>query len=264
MVLAAITLIYILAHHLRLSGGSLGAIFSRWSMKRHTIGSQKPGRRNRALPSNGALLSSAIIVIVSLVLCVVGADYIAPSSSVLDFSTSFRRRAGTGPATNIGKSFWSSGSRFGDMAFALIPLVILFAMKSAPVNILSLKALGNLHSDKLGVLHRAVAWLVWGITTVHVVLWTIQLFEDSRNGTRAWIIMWTNYRFIFGCVAYAAMTGVMAFSLKTIRKNRYEVSRALCMANTSSSTSHMWFWYFSPSHAVPSTIRSFGTGWLRH
>ena len=223
MALAAIAIIYAISHHMRLSGGSLGAIYARWGMRRHVIGSKKPGARNRALPSNNLLVTVALIIIIACVLCVIGSDYIKPSSSILDFASSFRKRD-TNPTYTISKSFWTSGSRFGDMAFALIPLVVLVALKSPPIAILSLRALTQLYSDKLVVIHRMSAWLVWVLTTVHVVLWTIQLFEDSNNGKRTWIYMWGNYRFIFGCVAYGTLTAVMALSLRPIRKTGYEVS----------------------------------------
>lgn len=226
MVLALIAIIYAVAHHLRLSGGSIGAAYAKLGMRRHVLGSKKPGKRNRALPSNNVMLAVVLITAVTIVLCLIGADYVVPSSSILDFSKSFRKRASaspTSPGYTINKSFWTLGSRFGFMAFALMPAVVLFALKSPPIGFLSLRLLTQLHSDKLAMLHRGVAWLVWGITTAHVALWTVQLFEDSRNGRATWFFLWTNYRFIFGCVAYAALCGVMVLSLRPIRKNRYEV-----------------------------------------
>ena len=194
-------------------------------MRRTTIGSKKLGARNRSLPSNSVILTIALITIVSCVLCVVGADYVSPSSSVFNFANASRKRSSsTSPTYTINKAFWTSGSRIGDMAFALMPLVVLVALKSPPVAFLSYRFFTHIWADKLAVFHRASAWLVWVLTTVHVVLWTIQLFKDRINGQVAWIAMWSNYRFIFGCVAYATMTAVMVFSLRTIRKNRYEVS----------------------------------------
>lgn len=222
--LAVFAILFALAHHLRLSGGSLGSAWAKFAMRRHTIGSKKPGRRNRALPSNGLILTFVLIAVITLVFSLIGSDYIAPASSVLDFSTSFTKRlvSPTSPTGTIGKSWWTLGSRFGFMAFALTPLVVLFALKTTPANLLAWRPLAHLHSDKLQMLHRATAWLVWALTTAHVVLWTIQLFKDQRNGKPTWIFIWNSYRFIFGCVAYAAMTAVMVFSLRPVRKNRYE------------------------------------------
>lgn len=227
IVLAAVALVYAAAHHLRLSRGSLGAVYTRWGMRRTTIGSKKPGARNRSLPSNSVLIMVTIVSAVTLVLSIIGADYITPSSSVLDFSSSFQKRA-TNPTYTISKSFWTSGSRMGDMAFALTPLVVLVALKTPPVAFLSFRAFTHLWADKLAVLHRAVAWFIWALTTAHVVLWSIQLFRDQVNGKTAWIAMWGSYRFIFGCVAYGALTAIMVFSLRPVRKSRYEVSSCVC------------------------------------
>ncbi|KAK8853337.1 hypothetical protein IAR55_004041 [Kwoniella newhampshirensis] len=220
MVLALLTAIYALAHHLRLSGGSLRAAFKKWAMRRRPVGKKTAGGvRGRALPSNGAMVAIAIIVIISCVLALIGSDYIQPTSSILDFSTSFRKRY---VPYSIGKSFWTSGSRFGYMAFALVPLVVLFALKAPPFAIFAIRPITHLFADKLLLFHRASAWLVWAFTTIHVVLWTIQLFQDQRNGRAIWFIMWGSQRFIFGCIAYGAMTAVMVLSMKPIRKHGYE------------------------------------------
>jgi len=223
MALALVALVYGASHHLRLSGGSFGAWLTKYGMRRHTIGSKRPGARNRALPSNNVILTVAIVVALTIALCVVGADYVAPSSSVLNFSTSFKRAVSSSPGYTIQKSFWTSGSRFGFMAFALMPAVVLLAIKGPPFGLVSLVT--GLRSDKLAMLHRAVAWLIWTVTTAHVALWTVQLFQDSRNGRATWFLMWTNYRFIFGCIAYFALTALMLLSLRPIRKNRYEASQ---------------------------------------
>lgn len=157
------------------------------------------------------------------VLGVVGADYINPNSAVLNYGTSFRKRYWDG---TIGKSFWTSGSRFGDLAFALIPLVVLLAVKSPPFAVLAYRFTAQLFYDKLALLHRFTAWLVWLVTTIHVALWSVQLFEDTGNGKIVWFLMWTNYRFLAGVVSYTAMCALMALSLRPIRKNRYEVRHA--------------------------------------
>ncbi|KAK4689596.1 hypothetical protein P7C73_g496, partial [Tremellales sp. Uapishka_1] len=213
IVLAFLILLYTISHHLRLSGTSLGATYTKWGMKRRTVGAR---RLSKSLPANSALLSMAIIIIPTVLLCILGQDYIAPSDGVF----SFRKRSG--PTYSIGKSFWTSGSRFGDLAFALTPFVVLVALKSAPFGFLSFRGLTHLYFDKLAAIHRMAAWLLWALTTVHVVLWTVQLFQDQYNGKPVWLVMFTNYRFIFGVVAYGAMTAVMLFSLRPIRKGRYE------------------------------------------
>lgn len=232
---------------------------SRWSIRRRPIGKKKgsSGAQSRALPSNGTILCIALFSLIVLLVSLVGADYVSPLSSTLNFASSFRKRASTSssvsasatadsgldtvlgkrqllmpgqiafnsPGYTISKSAWTLGSRFGDVAFALFPLVVLLAMKSAPFAILSWKSLAHLYADKLATLHKAAAWLVWLATTAHVVLWTIQLFVDSRNGKATWFAMWTNYRFISGVAAYTCMTALMVASMRFVRKKRYEVSR---------------------------------------
>ena len=249
MVFALMAIIYAVAHHARLSGGSLGAAWARIGIRRYVLGSKRPGSKNRALPSNNINVTLALIAIVTIILSLIGADYVVPSSSVLDFSTSFRKR-GTNPGYTINKSLWTLGSRFGFMAFALMPLVVLFALKAAPVAILSIKWFTDVHHDKLAMLHRGVAWLIWFITTAHVVLWTVQLFQDQYNGKATWIyLISTNYRFICGCVAYFFMTALMVLSLRPVRKNRYEffyiAHVTLVLLTLVASAVHhpvLWYW----------------------
>lgn len=221
-ILALIALLYTVIHHARVSSGSFGAMYSRWSVRRRTLGSQKGGSQaSRVLPSNGLIIMMATVIIAVLALCVVGPDYISPSTFVLNYGST-KKRALTSPVFTINKSFWSSGSRFGDMAFALLPLVVLLALKSPPVALLANRVVAQIYADKMAIFHRASAWLVWFITTIHVVLWTIQLFQDSYNGSSTWIALWTNYRFICGAAAYLFMCLVMVLSLRPIRKKGYE------------------------------------------
>ncbi|WVW86333.1 hypothetical protein I302_108377 [Kwoniella bestiolae CBS 10118] len=220
-VFIALAGIYALSHHLRLSGGSLAAGFKKWGMRRKPVGRKSAGgARGMALPSNGAIISIGIMTAVAVVLALIGADYINPNSSTLNFADSFRKRASIGYTIN--KAWWTTGSRFGFMAFALMPLVVLLALKAPPIAIFAMRGFTHLYSDKLALFHRAAAWIVWGFTTVHVVLWTVQLFQDQQKGRAVWFLIWNSYRFIFGCVAYAAMTAVMVLSLKPLRKNSYE------------------------------------------
>lgn len=196
-------------------------------MKRWTLGSKKPGARSTTLPSNAIIVSISIIFIAAAALCVVGPDYITPSTSVLNFANT--KRDLSGPTYTISKAFWTSGSRFGIIAFALTPLVVLLALKAPPIALLAWRPLTHLYFDKLATFHKAVAWLIWGLTTIHVALWTVQLFYDKRNGDAVWFIAWTSYRFIFGAIAYASMTAIIVLSLKPIRKSGYEVSSRIAL-----------------------------------
>ncbi|TXT12454.1 uncharacterized protein COLE_02864 [Cutaneotrichosporon oleaginosum] len=231
--IAAMAIVYAVAHHLRLSGGSLGAAYSKWGMRRISIG------RSYALPSTSTLLVGAIVVAISLVLSIVGNDYIAPAAGTFQFAkraygathTLSKRVWVGGPMDstllvqyNISKSGWTLGNRFGFMAFAILPLVVLLAAKAPPVAIFSWKWFTHLYSDKLISFHRAAGWLVWGLTTAHVVFWTIQLFKDKDTHTQRamWFTAFQIYRFTAGCVAYGLMTLMVVLSQRPIRKAGYE------------------------------------------
>ncbi|KAL7422822.1 hypothetical protein Q5752_002118 [Cryptotrichosporon argae] len=260
-VLGAFALAYTLAHALRLSGGSLGAAYNRWGMRRYTLGTQK---RGRPLPSNSVLVALAALVAAVAVLCLVGPDYISPSDGVFAL-----KRALTGsppppflatwsartlgpratPSYTINKAWWTSGSRFGFIAFALVPLVVLLALKASPAALLAFKWTAALAADKLQVFHRAAAWLLWAVTTVHVAFWTVQLFEDTYQGAVMWTVIWRSYRFCFGIAAYLAMTGVMVLSLKPIRKHGYEFFYAahvvlVFLTIVCSAIHHPVLWYW--------------------
>lgn len=217
-VIGLVAILYAVSHHLRLSGGSLGAAYTKWGMRRHTVFKQS------TLPSNSTMLVALIVAASAIVLCIAGNDYITPLSAVWDFRSSKRDTIPGAPIGNIAKSFWTSGSRFGYMAFALFPLVVLLALKAAPFAIFSIRPFTHLHADKLMPFHRFAGYFVWLLTTVHVVLWTIQLFKDSYKGQPVWVAAWTNYHFIFGVVAYALMTGMVVLSIRPVRKTKFEVS----------------------------------------
>ncbi|RSH80974.1 uncharacterized protein EHS24_008405 [Apiotrichum porosum] len=220
MVLAGIAVTYAVAHHLRIAGGSIGAGFNKWGMRRVTIGSKK-GSRSTALPSNSVLLVSLLVTGLAIALCFVGTDYIAPGLGL--FSAAKRGMAtNTGPSYSIGKSMWSTASRFGIMSFALFPLVVLLALKAPPFAIFSVKVFTHLYSDKLMTFHRVTGWIIWAMTTAHVALWTVQLFRDQYNGKAVWFTLFTSVRFVCGIVAYFFLCLLMVLSVRPIRQNRYE------------------------------------------
>ncbi len=193
--------------------------YNRWGMKRIVLGSTKVITRNQALPSNTILLIFVTLTVVNLILCLAGPDYIAPSLPI------FSRQIPTAPIGSINKSFWTSAARFGDISFALFPLVILFALKAPPFAFLATRFFTQLAWDKLIVLHRLVGWLIYGLTTMHVLLWTVQLAKDRYEGRAMFFAVWTSGRFVAGMIGYAALTGLMVFSHRSIRKNRFDVSR---------------------------------------
>ncbi|GMK58899.1 hypothetical protein CspeluHIS016_0603410 [Cutaneotrichosporon spelunceum] len=232
-VIAGISIIYAVSHHLRLSGGSLGAGYTKWGMRRISIG------HAYALPSLSTLLVAVIVGAAAIVLSIVGDDYIAPAMRTFQFakrasivSHNLAKRVWVGGpmdssllvSYNIPKSGWTLGNRFGFMAFALLPLVVLLAAKAPPFAIFSWKWFTHLYADKLISFHRAAGWLIWGLTTAHVVFWTIQLFKDKDRHTQRpmWFTAFQIYRFTAGCIAYGLMTLMVVLSQRPVRKAGYE------------------------------------------
>lgn len=243
-ILIALVVLYSLLHHVGAGRSALGAWWSKALMRRRVWrqGKQQSAsasaaggplgkkRRPKVLPSNAQIASIAVIGALSAALCVVGADYIAAGSSTWDLGSSFTKRAAASnlalPNYNISKTWWTSGSRFGLIAFALMPLVVLFALKAPPFALLALRAFTHLHADKLALLHRWTGRIVWLFTTLHVALWTVELFKDSRNdgtGRSVWNVAWLYSKFIWAVVGYAGMTGLIVLSIKSIRKRVYEL-----------------------------------------
>jgi hypothetical protein len=194
-------------------------------------GAKAKARQQRSWiwPSNAQVISIALMSVVIAVFCLIGNDYLAANSGTWDLGTSFQRRA-VPPVQkanyNIGKTWWTAGGRFGLIAFAMFPLVILFALKAPPFAIFSLRVFTHLFSDKLALMHRWAGRLIWLITTIHVVLWTVQLFKDQRgNGSNraVWFFMFMYSKFIWAIVGYAAMTAMVATSIKWVRQKYFEV-----------------------------------------
>lgn len=266
-VLIALVVIYSLLHHAGAGRGALGAWWSKHLMRRRVLRAGKASaaapaggplgkkRRPKVMPSNAQIASIAVVGALSALLCVVGADYIAAGSSTWDLGTSFTKRASSNlalPNYNISKTWWTSGSRFGLIAFALMPLVVLFALKAPPFALLALRAFTHLHADKLALLHRWTGRIVWLFTTLHVALWTVELLKDSRNdgsGRSVWDVAWLYSKFIWAVVGYAGMTGLIVLSIKSIRKRVYELFYVLHVTLTIvtlvGSVLHyppLWYW----------------------
>lgn len=192
-------------------GGSLGARWQRWALRRrtwrkkHTLRRAEedarrkglpPGSSHRqpiALPSNAQLLSAFVLCVVVIVLCFVGPDYINPDLPFLSVSSTpssaKRRDVSTEsleafiPHYTISKSFWSSAARTGGIAFALLPLVITLALKAPPFALLAIPGLVGYAHDKTIRLHRYAGRLIWLVTTLHVALWVVQACRDRRADT---------------------------------------------------------------------------------
>jgi hypothetical protein len=235
--------LYAILHHLNLQTGFMGAFWNRVMIRRMVFRKKRDqkvsasGRKKRPLilPSNAQVLSIALVGVLSAVLCVIGADYIAADTSTWDLGTSFSKRglakrAATTYATplyNIDKEWWTSGARFGLIAFALFPLVVVLALKQPPAAILSIRQFTHLYADKLQLLHRWVGRLIWLLTALHVALWSVRLFKDQRSTTDArsvWIVIWIYDKFQWAVVGFVAMTALILLSTNFVRKRAYEVS----------------------------------------
>ncbi|KZT26361.1 hypothetical protein NEOLEDRAFT_1132404 [Neolentinus lepideus HHB14362 ss-1] len=238
-------LLFAVLHWTGSRGGSLGAYWSRWALRRRTwrkkgkiVAASKKGVRAQPMPmsSNAQILCLTVIVLGSLALCFAGPDYIAPGTKVWQFNrnstnnTISRRAYDTSlftqyqPQYTIPKAWWTSGGRTGLIAFALFPLCILFALKAPPFAIFAIPFMIQLHFDKLAWLHRWVGRLIWFITALHVALWSVQLVRDHRSATGeiAYTYAWQYEKFIYGWIAFGVMTLLMLCSVQPLRRSHYE------------------------------------------
>jgi hypothetical protein len=209
--------IFSFCHATDLRGGVIGAYWSKWSLRRRTIRRKytRDGKalRPESLPSNSQLLTLVLLVSGALLLSFAGPDYLAPNTKAWQFwgrrDLSARQQL---PATinadpwqprySINKAWWTSGNRTGIIAFALIPLCVILALKVPPFAIFAIPYLVQLHFDKLSYLHRWTARLIWGLVALHVTFWMIQLSTDRRAGTgeSALSIAWTYKKFQNGWI----------------------------------------------------------------
>lgn len=213
-----IFLAFAVLHWTGSGGGLFGAIWSKWSLRRRTWRKKHalalPQRTNHpiSLPSNAQLLSLTVLTFASLALAFVGPDYLAPSlkvwhtharsssppSQLYDTSTFVPLM----PQDTISKSFWSSSARTGQIAFALLPLCVLFALKAPPFALFAIPFMIQLYFDKLAWLHRWAGRLIWFLVLIHVILWSIQLAIDVNpsTGRVAYVYAWSYTPFIYGWI----------------------------------------------------------------
>lgn len=223
-VVAAIFLLYIFLRWTG-SGGYLGARWNKWALRKRTWRGQhalaiakKRGTRPQptSLPSNGQIFCMIVLFVAVLLLCFVGPDYIGRSHSSI-----FARRDGRRPAYSISdfihlqpqyqinKAWWTSGNRTGVLAFALLPLCVLFALKAPPFALFAIPFTTQFYFDKLSWLHRWSGRLIWMVSALHVLLWSVQLSLDRREGTGVapYVYIWRYPKFIYGwTVCYLFLT----------------------------------------------------------
>ncbi|KAF5358341.1 hypothetical protein D9756_001543 [Leucocoprinus leucothites] len=224
-IVVGITLLYSLAHRFELRGGILGAwcnsvllgrkrvpdcitwVYDRFKCRRIKT------RRPVHFPSNGRLLGVLMLSSLVSILAFSGPDYLPPAEKSRQ------------PETVIQKSWWTSAGRTGIMAFALLPLCILFALKGSPFSLFSSKFLVLLHFDKLAWLHRWSAGLLWLLTACHVGSWSVQLVLDEYPGSKQTVLslVWSYPPFVYGWWGFVFLTLLIILSLKPIRNHHYEL-----------------------------------------
>lgn len=217
--IAFIFLVFSALHLTGSRGGFIGALWSKWSIRRRTFRKKRalaiarrngqPHRQPEALPSNAQLLCLCILSLATVALSFAGPDYIAPGDKAWQF---YRRgwtplgmatsTAYSPPQYTISKAWWTAGGRTGELAFALLPLCILFALKAPPFAIFAIPFMVQLHFDKLAWLHRWCGRLIWIMSAAHVVLWSVQLVNDRREetGRMAYVYAWLELKFIWGWI----------------------------------------------------------------
>lgn len=234
---------------------AIGAWWSKWALRRrtwrkkHTLQKMEAEakrlgvpvsalhRQPRSLPSNAQILSAVALIVLTVVLCFVGPDYINPDLNLFQFSSSSSMKKRAQQQINdstlfnfiahydIAKSWWTMAARFGGMAFALYPLVIVLALKAPPFALFGIPGLVAYGHDKMIRLHRYVGRLVWFVTLLHVIFWVVQTLKDRRAMTGKLVIayVWQYQKFRFAWVAFISMTILMIFSLDCIRNPHYEL-----------------------------------------
>ncbi|CED83240.1 Ferric reductase, NADH/NADPH oxidase and related proteins [Phaffia rhodozyma] len=241
-IFALVLVLLSLGHRFGTGRGTPGAIWRKFSVRRiiikrttlsktSTVTGERPRRKQPfSFPSNGQIVSIFFLFAFTLIFCFIGADYIFPNAHLFDYRTSFVKRATTPtvnltPSYTIDKAFWTSGARTGSIAFSLFPLSVLFALKSPPFAIFSLKLLTHMFYDTLTLLHKWSGRLVWLVTALHVALWSVQLARDDRNDgsdRKVAQVVWIYDKFIWGAVSFILLSLLTVFSLQPVRKRFYE------------------------------------------
>lgn len=230
------------AHQFAFRRNFLGAHWSKLTLRRITWRKDRSFRqeghvrpRPLLLPSNTQLLSILCLFAVALVLSFVGPDYVAPQVGLFSFvnnspvanvkraydSSQFFQYQ---PQYTIPKAWWTVGGRTGIITFALLPLCIIFALKSPPFALFSIPFTTQLHFDKLTYAHRWSGRLIWLVAAFHVAAWSVQLAKDSRSTTHtsAYTYAWHYPKFIYGWVAFGLLTLIISLSIRPIRHSHYE------------------------------------------
>ncbi|MBW0495591.1 hypothetical protein O181_035306 [Austropuccinia psidii MF-1] len=153
-------------------------------------------------------------------------NFLAPRTTThspnSDDWTSFTKSL-VAPGTNVPRNLWTISSRFGLVAYAMIPFVISIALKSWPFNLFATPWLTHYGFDRASVIHRWTGRLIWIWSTIHTITFMVQLGHDSNPYGHAVLTDVSKYyRFKWGFVAYIALTIIIAFSFNPLRNRHYE------------------------------------------
>jgi hypothetical protein len=228
IVIAVAVFLYAVSHLVVPTTGVVGAYWTKWALRRRTWRKQhslavamktgQPHKQPLSLPSNAQLFFLTIITISTFCFMFAGPDYLAPSMSIWQF----RRRSVDytlssfyylQPQYTINKAWWTSGGRAGLIAFALLPLCVLFALKAPPFALLANSWTINVHFDKLAWLHRWSGRLIWFVAAVHTALWSVQLSKDKRTGTDqvAYVYAWGYTKFVYAWIVRSLLLIIIYF-----------------------------------------------------
>lgn len=219
---ALVLLIFTVLHLTGSRGGFIGAAWSKWALRRRTWRGASVLERARrtgkkihptSLPPNSQILCLIALPIIAFLVSFVGPDYLSPNLPLFDLDPSSLGARDTAsydvswfyqfqPQYTIQKAWWTVGGRTGLIAFALIPLCVLFALKAPPFAIFALPFTTQMYFDKLAWLHRWSGRLIWFITFLHVAMWSVQLLLDHRSttGKIGYTYAWEYDKFIYGWI----------------------------------------------------------------
>lgn len=113
----------------------------------------------------------------------------------------------------IDKNWWVSSSRVGMIAYVLLPLSVTLALKMWPFAVFAVPMLINYGIDKTAVFHHWFGRVIWVLSTIHVGLWSKQLFLDfDPYGYPVFFAMWKYWRFNAGVVVCLNAISVLSDS----------------------------------------------------
>ncbi|GJJ14283.1 hypothetical protein Clacol_008547 [Clathrus columnatus] len=222
--------------------GYVGSLWNKWLLRRRTwrkkhslMKAMKAGKKHSqpfSLPSNAQLLCITFLWVFAILLSFVGPDYIVrnradtftkPYIAKRNLATSALQ--GNVFHETIQKSWWTSSARLGIISLTLFPLCVMFVTKAPPFALLAAPYLVQIWNDKLVFLHKWTGRLIYFITSIHVVFWSVQLAQDRISATDnndVWTVIFLHVPFIYAWVAFIFFTILMVLSLKPVRALSFE------------------------------------------